>query len=226
MAGKSRAHEPIMTNTPITTFLRSATLGFTLIEVLITLSILLLVGIAILSFQTDLFSVSNFLQETFSSQRVLEGAIQDIVSELRSASPSSLGAYPIEKATTTDIAFYANIDKDSVKERVEYFVSGTMLKKSVIKPVGNPLSYSTTTASAQESLTIVLRNLVFSTASPLFTYYGAGYEGISTPLVQPVSITAVRVVGIMLSIDESPNRPPPPVTISSKVEFRNLKDNY
>ena len=42
---------------------------------------------------------------------------------------------------TTGFIFYANIDSDTLYERVRFWVEGTILKKGVIKPTGVPLDY-------------------------------------------------------------------------------------
>ena len=198
--------------------------GFTLIEMLIALAIAVLVIGVIVAFQRDLFSVNNFLRESFSIQRDSELVIRELVSELRTASQSNLGAYPLAITGSTSIAFYSNIDKDQLKERVHYFLDGTMLKKSIVKPTGQPLTYSTTTA--QETLKVVLRDVVASSTQPLFTYYDSNYVGAGTPpLVQPVNVSAVRLISINIIVDKDPQRLPPSINVSSQVTIRNLKNN-
>ncbi len=196
--------------------------GFTLIELLIVIGLLIIVGGTIIAVERDLFSVNNFFQETFSEQLDADAAMQDIVSELRSAAPSSIGSYPIEIAASNSIAFYSNVDKDFYQERVQYFLSGTSLMKSVVKPAGAILTYATTTAS--ETLRAVLKNLVASSTT-MFSYYDKNYAGTTTPLASPVNVLDIRLVRIMLSVDKSPGLGAPPVIVSSQVEVRNLKDN-
>lgn len=196
--------------------------GFTLIELLIVMAITIVVGGMIVVFQNDLFSVNDFLQQSLSLQRDAEAVARDAVSELRSATQSGLGAYPLEIVGSSSIAFYADIDLDAAVERVHYFVNGTELWKSVVKPGGSPLTYSTTT-SAEETVSVVLMGLAASTTPP-FLYFDRYYAGTTTPLAQPVDASAVRLVQITFVADRDA-RPPPAIVVSSQVNIRNLRDN-
>ena len=196
--------------------------GFTLIELLIVMALVVGVGGAIVVFQKDLFSVNDFLQQSLSLQRDAEAVVRAMMSELRTATQSGIGGYPFEITGSSSIAFYANVDSDASVERIHYFVSGTDLWKSVVKPAGNPLTYSTTTA--QEMLLVVMRGVAASSTPP-FLYYDRFYAGTTTPLVQPVDAGAVRLVRVTLAADRDIARLPPPVVVSSQVNIRNLKDN-
>lgn len=197
--------------------------GFSLIEFLIVFAILIMAVGIVVTVQKDLFSFNKFFSESFLAQNDASIVIAALVAEIRTASQSSVGGYPIEIAGNNSLAFYANIDSDTLKERVHYFLNGASLMKSVVKPVGQPLTYSTTTAS--ENLRPVLRDVVSSSTAPLFSHYDSSYAGTTTPLVQPVNIIAIRHIGIQISVDASPGVPPPAITVASKVTIRNLKDN-
>ena len=62
-------------------------------------------------------------------------------------------------------------------------------------------------------------------ATPIFDYYDTNYDGTTAPLAQPVSAIAVRLVKITLIIDKNSLRPPAPITMTTQVSMRNLKDN-
>jgi type II secretory pathway pseudopilin PulG len=194
--------------------------GFTLIEALISISILILISGIIVIVQRDLFSVNEFLRQSLSIQRDSEAVLRTMISELRAASQSSTGSYSLIITEPTSLAFYTDLDSDSIKERVHYFLSGSLLMKSIVRPAGDPLTYSTTTA--QEMLIGVLQNVI-ATTTPLFSYYDENYAGTTTPLAQPVNPSDVRLIGISISIDEKPERLPPPITVSSQVNIRNLR---
>ncbi|MEK7612209.1 MAG: prepilin-type N-terminal cleavage/methylation domain-containing protein [Patescibacteria group bacterium] len=212
----------VLLNHDIFVALRSSK-GFTLIEFLITFAVILAVGGGIVVFQRDLFVFNSYIGKSLSIGRDAERVVRDIVREVRSASQSSIGAYPIEIAKDNEFIFFANIDKGAERERIHYYLSGDELKRSIIYPTGQPLTYSTTTG-AQESVRTVLRNII-STTTPIFTYYNNTYAGTTTPLTQPVPVLNIRVVGIMITVDEVLNQLPPPLSFSSKVTIRNLRDN-
>jgi len=131
-----------------------------------------------------------------------------------------LGSYPIETAGITAFTFFSDINSDGLKERIRYFLSGTTLMKGVIVPLGSPLQYLSNT----EVLTEIVHN-VRNGSTPIFTYYDSSYNGSTSPLSQPVSILSVRLVMITLILEGDPNRQPAPITVTTEVSIRNLKDN-
>lgn len=195
--------------------------GFTLAEIIITVGIISLIAVVLGAFQGDIFFFNTIIQDDLTAQMDGRRAIRKMVSEIREASPSSLGAYPLVTTATSSIVFFSNIDSDDLKEQVRYFIQDKNLMRGVIKPSGNPLSYN----PASESFETSVKDIANSTSTPLFEYYDTNYTGTTTPLVFPVSITAVRLVNINLLIDHNPNRSPVPLNIDSQVSIRNLKDN-
>lgn len=197
-------------------------LGFTLPEVLVSIAIFVLIGLAVSSFGRDIFFINSGLQNNLSAQLDGRKILKRFVTELRSASPSSLGSYPIEQAATSSFVFYSNIDTDSYKERLRYYLSGKTLYRGVIKPSGNPLTYS----SASEKVEIIIRDVANSTSTPIFEYFDDNFTGTSSPLTYPISIADIRLVRATVVIDKDSNRPPGPITITTQGTPRNLKDNF
>ena len=195
--------------------------GFTIIELLISIFIISLFAVTATVFERDIFSLNFSLQNNLNAQLDARHIVKNMVAELRATEPSSLGAYPIVLASTTAITFYTDINGDSIKERIRYFLSGTSLKRGVLAPTGNPLTY----VDANEKLTTVVSNAVSSSTVPIFQYYSSSYAGTSTPLVQPVNISSVRLVKITVIIEKDPNKSPVPIVVTSQVSLRNLKDN-
>ncbi len=74
--------------------------GFSLIELLIVMGIIVMTSGFIIAFQRDLFSVNSFLQQSFFDQQSAEAAVKTMINEIRTAAPSSIGGYPIENADT------------------------------------------------------------------------------------------------------------------------------
>ncbi len=194
--------------------------GFTLIEALIAIFILTLIGVVVVAFQRDVISLNSILSGGLTAQDEVRRALKMMTTEIRPLSSSSIGAYPITEAGPTSFVFYSNVDGDSLKERVRYFLDGNILKKGVIKPTGTPLTYN----PAHETVSEVVHNVV-NGAAPVFSYYDKNYDGSTPALSQPVDIPSVRLVKIAIIIDENPNRAPGPVTLTTQVSMRNLKDN-
>lgn len=192
--------------------------GYSVIEVLVGISILTFVGIAVVAFQEDVFSLNTMLSNGLNGQQEGRQAFKKMTAEIRSLSPSASGSYPINEAGTNSFAFYGDIDNDNVKERVRYFLSGATLRRGIIEPTG-------TTYNPANETTIDLVHDIANGATPLFTYYDANYDGSQVALTQPVTFSVIRLIKITVIIDKDPNRPPGPFTMTTQVSMRNLKDN-
>ena len=105
--------------------------GFTVVEVLISTAIFVIIGLGIANFGQNIFSINTSLQNNLSAQLDGRLVLKKIVAELRSASPSSLGGYPVESAGTSSLVFYSNVDSDVYKERIRYYLVGTVLYREV-----------------------------------------------------------------------------------------------
>lgn len=193
--------------------------GITLVEVLVSIGIFSFLIIGITALLLTSWKYNQIVWEQLKTQNEGRKVIRDFVNDLRVASLSSIGAYPIESASSTEIVFYSNIDSDTLKERVRYFLSGRTLRKGVIKPTGSTLSYN----SANETFVDIAHDLVTSTV--LLSYYDSNFSGSQTKLTSPIDVTKIRVVAISLTLEEDPNASPVPFFIESKVMLRNLKDN-
>jgi hypothetical protein len=196
---------------------KEASFGFSIIEVIIGIVILGIIGMAIWSFQRDIFSLNSIISGDIVVEEEMRLIFKTITAEIRSASPSSLGAYPIAEATSTSFTFYCDIDDDGLKERIRYFLDGEILKKGVLKPSGNPLSYNQT----DEKISQVVHN-VANDSTPIFSYYDANYDGFTPPLTEPVNILSVRLVKITVIINRNSSGF---LTFTTQASMRNLKDN-
>jgi len=189
-------------------------------EVLVSIFILTLIGLAVSSFAKDIFSLNRITSDSLTAQDETRRALKTMSAEIRTASPSSLGAYALAQSATSSFTFYSNIDGDSFKERVRYFLDGTTLKKGVIKPIGTPLTYS----PANEVISELIPSVANATTS-IFSYYDKNYDGTTQALIEPIDIATVRLVKITIVVDKDPQTPPSPMTLTTQISIRNLKDN-
>jgi len=194
--------------------------GFTIIEVLVSIFILTLIVSVVYSFQKDVFSLNRIISDSLVAQEEARRNLKTMTAEIRTASPSSLGAYAIAQTATSSFIFYSNIDGDSFKERVRYFLDGTTLKKGIIKPSGAPLAYN----PANETI-IDLAHDVANTTTSIFSYYDTNYDGTTQPLAEPINVSVVRLVKITIVIDHDPLVSPGHITLTTQISIRNLKDN-
>lgn len=198
----------------------SNTSGFSVIEVLVGIFILTLVGVAVAIFQKDVFSLNTVLSNSLVQQQEARVVLKEMADGIRSAAPSSTGAYPVVQASSISFTFYTDTDDDNLKERIRYFLDGAVLKRGVLKPSGNPLTYN----PVNETVSELIHNITNGTTS-VFGYYDTSYDGTTPPLNEPVNPLAVRLVKITAIIDRDPLRPPSPITVTTQVTMRNIKDN-
>lgn len=195
--------------------------GFTISEILISLAILTVIYLAVTAFQRDVWVYHMDLSNTLLAQQEAKLGLKGMIKELRTASTGSTGSYPLTVAATSSITFYSDINADGLKDEVRYYLATSTLRKRVIKPTGNPLSYSLSNAVYSE----VVHNIANSTSTAIFSYYPSTYAGTTSPLTGAFDITQVRLIKITLTIEKDPNKVPVPMTITSQVSIRNLKDN-
>lgn len=185
--------------------------GFSLIEIILALTIFSLLLITLVSFEAGIFRQNVFYQGSLATNQSVRLALKQMVAALRAAGPSDGGAYPIAAASARAITFYSDLDKNGSRERVRYFLDGTELKRGVIESGGMPPVYN----PAAEQYRVLVSNL----SDPnqlIFTYYDRNYTGTSTALSYPVYLPAIRLVKISLKLN---------LTYSTRVMIRSLKDN-
>ncbi len=195
--------------------------GFTLIEMLLSIGIIGLMVVTTTTFQRDIFYLNNTIQSSLNAQLDARHVVKVMVAELRKASQSAVGSYSIALASSTGVTFYSDVNSDGLQDQVRYFLSGTTIQKGVTAPTGSPLTYTV----ANEKITTLINSVLASSTVPLFQYFPASYSGTSSPLSFPIDIPSIRLIKITVMIDNDPAHSPAPITATSQVTLRNLKDN-
>jgi prepilin-type N-terminal cleavage/methylation domain-containing protein len=195
--------------------------GMTMVELFVALAILAIVMTAVYVLGSNIFIYNSTTSGSYRATQNSQAILKTILKELRETSPGADGSYPLINTGSTTLSFFSDIDNDSLPERVTYSLIGTTLYKAVIKPSGNPVSYS----FANQSTTTLIFNVVNGNSLPSFEYFDTNYTGTSSPLVQPVSPSAVRLIRINQRIDIDPNRSPIPIIFTVQASLRNLKTN-
>jgi len=199
---------------------RKLDFGFTLVEVILAVAIFSIISLAAFTLIINYNRTSDLLASQLALQSEGRNSLSQAVNDLRRINRGSNGAFAIDSADADSFIFYSNIDSDPYFEKVEYFISGYELRKSVTKPSGNPLIYD-----PLDKTTTVLSTKIANNSAPLFSYYDDTYAGTGDSLALPVDVTAIRFVKINLVLDDRPSAPLAPLTMEAKVSLRNLKDN-
>lgn len=198
------------------------TKGFTLLEVIIVLGLAAIIGWLLSGILRDIFYHNFLISRTLVAESQAKMAMSRLTSELRRAQVASTGAYPIEEAGTSTLTFYSDLNNSGQRARVRYFLEGQTLKKGILEPQGEPLTYNL----SEEKIIIMAENFL-ATSSPLFSYYDSSYDGASSSpsLGYPIEIKDIRLVKIDFWLESGRAGLGQPFYLSSQVMLRNLKDN-
>lgn len=202
---------------------RSATAkGFTLVEVLVTLSIFVVLVFGVSGMINDIFINSN--QQLLSMDNIdqARSALAKFTNEIRNATTGSDGSYALNLADDSQIIFYSSFKtSDATIARIRYYIADNTLYRGVIFPTGSPLTYNL----SSELISTVATGIANGSA-PVFYYYDGDYNGNGNALSQPVNINQVRFVKINLIVL---NQIKPNDTSTFSVEagaaIRSVKDN-
>ena len=197
--------------------IRKRNKGFTLVEVLISMAIFVGIAFIIGTFMKTVFDYQLLFTQQLTAEQQIENLFATIIPEARSMVPSALGGSAIEQAATSSLTFYSDIDADGIADRVRYFLSGTTLKKGIIKPTGNPLVYS----GASEVVNDIAQNVVVG--APIFSYYDANFTGSEPAMTYPLNLSNIRLIRVSIVLKD-PNKTTP-LSGSSDIVPRNLRTN-
>lgn len=196
--------------------------GVTMIELVVAIGIFALLSLGAAEIIITGFRSNAAIWEHLEVQRDARRAVQQVVNVVRQAETSSVGAYPVVSAGDNELIVYSNIDNNGYRERVRFFLDATTLKKGIVIPTGNPLSYVTST----EVITDVAKNVTnVSLGVPIFSYYNSAYTGSESAISQPVIVGDVRVIRVRLILDKNPSVLPSSYDVESFAQIRNLKLN-
>lgn len=191
--------------------------GFTLMEVLVTMALMTGIAFIITKFSGDLTDYSLRFNRGIFTQQEIQQTLQAVLPEIRSATQSNNGVYPIVAASTSSFTFYSDLDRNGTFEQVRYYLQGGIFKKGVIKPSGNPPTYPTSSE--------VIYDLVHGmTTSTIFYYYdNTATSTFSTALPSPVDVLKVRTVEVRLIANQGTTSTQSLTGIDNRATIRNLR---
>lgn len=193
--------------------------GFTLVEVIFGVAMLIITSAVVTNFSRNIFETESYLQTSFRAEDSARNILRGLTAEIRSMNYSALGGYPISEATSDSLTFYSDINGDGHTEQLRYFLDGTLLKKGVVYPTGDPLSYN----QAAERISVLASGII--SGSDVFYYYGNEYNGTGDPLEEPIDLLSVSLIKIEITLNISGTKIVVPYVIESQASMRNLKQN-
>ena len=179
--------------------------GFTLIEavVVIGISAFVMVGItrAIVFFYDTNEAAVRQAAAISSARSGIDATVQDI----REATYSESGEYPVVAMEPNGLTFFADVDEDETTERVRYWREDTKLKREVSED------------GSLERDSVISRNVVNDSGDPVFTYFDAD----GNEITDLSSRRALRFVMVTLRVDADTEKLPSATTLRSGATLRN-----
>ncbi len=189
--------------------------GFTLLEAVIFLGILVLIITAIVASLRYVYRGQRFAFEQADATRSARSGLEQAVRDVREASFADDGAYPIVAMTYTSLTFYSDYDNDGKIERVRYFLDDTDFKKGIIESAGDPPTYNINT----EVVTTISQNVRNTPLSKrLFSYYDKNGNEIIN--LNDIDVLAFVIVSLVVNLH--PERAPDDFELRSSATLRNL----
>jgi prepilin-type N-terminal cleavage/methylation domain-containing protein len=196
--------------------------GFTLIEILITAVVTVILAGGILTLQYIIGQNQVTAWKSYVGINEANASTSSLVAELRTARNGENGAYPLEKADSSEIIFYSDVDFDESVERVRYFLTGTTFSRGVTKSSGFPISY----LSANEKVKII-STIVRNGTDPIFYYYNNGWplDTANNPLTTPASPVNVKLIKISIRLNADAQAENKDFVLENFTQIRMLKSN-
>jgi len=190
--------------------------GFSLIEILISISIFLIISIISYNFIATGFRTSRFESEQATAIQEARKAMETIEKNIKMANDASDGSYAIEKAQSQELIIYSDIIEDSnnFTEKIKFFIDTNTNELKKIITEYNPIDqlYNSTIS------TTTISKYVNNQLEPLFYYYDN--NGITTTV-----INEIRRIKFLIKINVTPTIAPNDYYLESDITLRNLKDN-
>jgi len=187
--------------------------GFTLIESIVFIAIFTMAITAVSGFLIYFYRGNTYvIQQAFAIESARKG-IELMTREIREATFSDVGTYPVINPQDQSFAFYSDVDRDNKIEKIRYFLEDTNFKRGEIEAVGDPLIYRSV-----DEIIVIVSDYVRNDTEEVFTYFNAS----STEITDLSQLTDIRLVKTNLVVNIEPNREPGEFTLRSSAQLRNL----
>ncbi len=206
--------------------------GYTLIEMMIAMSLLSLVTAAAFGVVNVMSNQAAKTTDRFSAEAEGQTIADRITKDLRTAvAPTTLTA-AFASANSNDLVFYASLtDLERARQRARSRCTPTCRRSArpvvrlprgrdaTRRPVGTG-NYTYTTAAINR-----IDGKYLDTSQPIFTYYTASdpVNAIPVPITTLTGLRSIDSVGITLRVRVHPNSPV--VVISTRIHVRNVDYN-
>ena len=185
--------------------------GFTMIEMVAVIFLIAIITALVTTMLTS--SLKNY-----RNKKQAVDLEEKAASVMREFEKSARAATSITTSGANELVFYRYYDlTSSSPTKVRYFIDGNQFKVGQTQPQGTPPSV--TYPSTNEVITLVVADVTNSTQ--LFNYYD-GNNNLLSGNFDPAN---VRLIKLTISLDKNGSAPPAPVTETTEISLRNMKNN-
>ena len=189
--------------------------GLTYVEMLVVVMIFSMVMITIVNSVLYFYRTNkSSIEQAYQIESARKG-IELLVRDIREATYSDVGAYPLVAMASSSLSFYSDTDRDNSIELIHYELQGKKLLRSVTNATGTPATYTGTTATTTVSSNV--RN--FSDNISVFQFFNAS----GTQATTSAGLASVLTVSVSLVVDITPQHAPGEFTLRSSATMRNLR---
>ncbi len=196
--------------------------GYTLIEILMAMGIVMFVIVAVVGIQLIVREAEVFSLNTLLTVDHGNGVVAEMARTMRNSRSADNGAFVLEQLNDQEVIFYGNSDDDDQTERIRYFLEGSNLKQGVIEPTGFPIEYPVGNEQVK-----ILTEYVSNSTTPIFYYYNGDYPADQTnnPLPAAQRLSETTFVKVVVVVNANPDNPQGEYQLESFAQIRNLKSN-
>jgi prepilin-type N-terminal cleavage/methylation domain-containing protein len=190
--------------------------GMTFIEMLVAMAMATFALVAVGSFTVTFYRTHAYEIEQSLAINSARKGVERMVRDVREATFSDEGGFPISSIDAYEIVFFSDIDRDEKIERVHFFLSDGALLRGQTESTGNPPTYPVSD-DTENIVSDHVRNETHGT--PIFRYYDThGDEITDYALVTDVAFITVNVI-----VNINPDRLPYDFNLQSSASLRNLR---
>lgn len=192
--------------------------GMTLIEMLVYLSIFSIIILVITYSALSFYRYNAYGMEQLKAVDSARRGIDPTVNNIREATYSDEGAYPIISATANSFSFYSDVNGDNDIEKVRLYLDINTFKKGITESSGNPLTYD----GQPEALFTLAENVRnVEQGTNIFKYY----DNTGAEVVDLANVSSISFVTMSVIVNVNPVRAPNDFTLRASAALRNLKAN-
>lgn len=190
--------------------------GFTLVEMLVVISITAIVGMAINSMVANFYRTNAYLLEETKAIDSAHRGLSTSFIDLREASYGDDGSYPIQSVSTSSITFFSDVDNDGVVEKIRLYLLNGSFYRGVTESTSTPPTY----VGQPESTTTIANYVRNSSTTPIFKFYDVNGAQLSS---STIPIALIASISTSLMVDLNPLRAPDILILQETATLRNIR---